>query len=119
MRFKLDENVTADGADALAAAGFDAMTVGRQGMGGWADGRIRAAVASEGRTLITADLDFSDLRAARASSPGIVLLRLPRQSRAAQIDALARLSAALKAGLEARGRLIVVEAARIRIRDGA
>jgi len=62
MKFKIDQNLPIEAADLLMAAGHDAMTVYQQSLGGASDERIVDACKDEGRILITADLDLSDIR---------------------------------------------------------
>ena len=62
MRFKLDENLPAILASDLAQIGHDATTCQTEGIAGSKDAVIAAHAASEGRILITFDLDFSDIR---------------------------------------------------------
>ena len=51
-----------DVAAAFQARGHDALTVRDQGMRGDPDSRIASACLSEGRGLVTLDLDFADVR---------------------------------------------------------
>lgn len=115
MKFKLDENVTGD----AMASDFSVSTVRLQGMGGWPDHEIRTACHDEGRVLITADLDLSGAGDLAPDSPGIVVLRLPFQSRPRQIEAVRQLARALVAGLDIHGKLAIVEPSRVRLRTGS
>jgi predicted nuclease of predicted toxin-antitoxin system len=77
MRFKLDENIPARAALFLRSLGHDVETVLEEGLGGKCDVTIWAAAQSEGRFLITQDLDFSDMRRfAPGTHHGILLVRL-------------------------------------------
>ncbi|MCZ7663159.1 MAG: DUF5615 family PIN-like protein [Thermoleophilia bacterium] len=79
-RFKLDENMPARAAAVLHEAGHDVTTVLEQGLGGVRDEIVAAACAAEKRILVTLDLDFADMRSyGSADSPGIIIMRLPRQ----------------------------------------
>ena len=76
MLIKLDENLSRDHADFLAALGHSADRVHDQGMSGSADEELWEHVVAENRFFITLDLDFSDIRRFPAGShPGILLLR--------------------------------------------
>lgn len=80
MRFKTDENLPIQIAELLRQNGHDAMTVHEQKMGGQPDPQVISVCQSEQRTLVTLDLDFSDLR--RYSPPdyqGIIVLRPENQ----------------------------------------
>ena len=78
MRLKLDENIPRSAASRLAASGFDVDTVLDESLGGHSDADVWAASQSEGRLLVTQDLDFSDVRRfAPGTHHGILLVRLP------------------------------------------
>ena len=115
-RFKIDENLPVEAAEALRLAGYDALTVLDQAMGGAQDGPLALVCREEGRALITLDLDFSNIQAYPPSDhPGIIVLRLAHQDK---VHALRTLAAALpyldKEPLE--GRLWIVDEHKIRIR---
>ena len=77
MRFKVDENLPIEVAEALRQAGHDAATVLEQHYGGSADARLAALCQRESRILVTLDMDFADIRAyPPAEFPGLVVLRL-------------------------------------------
>lgn len=78
MRLKLDENIAVSAAPRLRALGLDVDTVVDEGLGGRSDGEVWRAAQSEGRVLVTHDLDFSDARAyTPGTHHGLVLVRLP------------------------------------------
>ena len=78
MKLKLDENIPASAAARLTALGLDVDTVLAEGLQGRPDGDVWTAAQSEGRMLVTQDLDFSDLRAfAPGTHAGLFLVRLP------------------------------------------
>ena len=60
MRFKLDENLDARLASLVAEGGHEADSVVAEGLGGKPDEELITACISEGRVLITLDLDFAD-----------------------------------------------------------
>lgn len=103
-------------AERLRAAGHDVSTVSAQRMGGATDEQLFSACASEGRILITLDLDFSQvLRFPPARSAGIVVLSGPGRMTSGLLE---RLMGQLIAALPAQtveGRLWIVEPGRIRI----
>lgn len=118
MKFKIDQNLPIEAADLLAAAGHDAMTVYQQALGGAPDERIVDVCKEEGRILITANLDLSDIRHYPPSeAPGYMVLRLPRQSKQALLDLLTK-TLPLLLSHRIDGRLWIVESDRLRIRGG-
>ena len=118
MKFKIDQNLPTEAATLLNGVGHDAMTVYEQALSGASDERIVAVCKAEGRILITADLDLSDIRRYPPSqAPGYIVLRLPRQSKDAVLKLLAKILP-LFAQHQISGRLWIVEPDRLRIRGG-
>ena len=79
-RFKFDENMPASAVAVLSGAGNDVATVLEQGLGGAEDAAVLQVCAREDRILVTLDLDFADTRTYGATdSPGIIVMRIPRQ----------------------------------------
>lgn len=82
MKFKIDENLPIEVANLLDEAGHDAMTVSDQYLVGSPDTDIASICQREDRTLVTLDLDFSDIRVYPPDEfPGLVVLRLRRQDK--------------------------------------
>jgi len=80
MKIKLDENLPAALTQLLRAAGHDPMTVADEALGGSKDPKVLQVATSEGRTLLTFDLDFADIRRYPVGSHvGIVVFRLRDQ----------------------------------------
>lgn len=78
MKLKLDENVDARLAVPLPQAGHDTTTVRDQGLRAIDDPILYQHCTSEGRILVTLDLDFSNvLRYPPGQTPGVVVLRGP------------------------------------------
>jgi predicted nuclease of predicted toxin-antitoxin system len=118
MKFKIDQNLPVEAVDLLVASGHDALTVYQQQLGGAPDRRIVDVCLAEGRILVTADLDLSDIRLyPPAGTPGYVVLRTPRQSKPALLALLARAIAHFEKHAII-GRLWIVEPNRLRIRGG-
>jgi predicted nuclease of predicted toxin-antitoxin system len=116
MRFKLDENLPAILASDLAHVGHDATTCQAEGIAGNKDAVIASHAASEGRILITFDLDFSDIRKyPPGTHPGIVVFRTHNQDITTCRTAFARLSKSVDEA-DFHGNLIIVENFRVRIR---
>lgn len=118
MKFKIDQNLPIEAADLLTAAGYDAIAVYQQSLGGAPDERIVEVCQDEDRILITADLDLSDIRRYPPSrAPGYMVLRSPRQSKQALLDLMAK-TIPMLALRPIDGRLWIVEPDRLRIRGG-
>ncbi len=118
VKFKLDENLPALVLESLTELGHDAHTVADEGLSGAQDKAVLQACIVEDRILITLDLDFSDIRAYRPGSyPGIWVLRPPKQT-FKSIDSLVRAGLQLSAVERVHGQLWVIDARRVRIRDG-
>lgn len=118
MRFKLDENLPEIAREALSAQGHDVHTVVDEGLRGALDEVVLRACIAEGRILVTLDLDFADIRAYPPGSyPGIWVLRPARQT-FQDIQALLLAGVRLAATEAVQGRLWVIDAQRVRIREG-
>jgi predicted nuclease of predicted toxin-antitoxin system len=117
MKFKLDENLPTDIAELLQEAGYDAMTVLDQKLGGHADPRIASVCRTEDRALITLDMDFADIRTYPPNQyPGVVVLRLRRQDKPHVMATVAGLIPLFSAEVLER-RLWIVEEDKLRIRE--
>jgi predicted nuclease of predicted toxin-antitoxin system len=114
--FKADENLPVEAAVLLRQAGIDVATVLDERLGGHSDSDISKACRSEGRALLTLDLDFANIEAyPPADHSGIVVVRLARQDKAHVLGLLGRLASHL-ATADLTGRLWIVEETRIRER---
>ena len=114
-QFKIDENLPIDVARMLIAAGFDALTVIDQELGGKADDVIAQFCREEGRALITMDLGFADIRAFPPTDySGLIVLRLSRPDRNNILAAITRLIPLFRAD-ELAHRLWIVDEAGVRI----
>jgi predicted nuclease of predicted toxin-antitoxin system len=84
---KVDEDLPGQIATLLGVAGNDAKTVVEQGHTGAADDELWLLIQQEGRVLFTADKGFADARRyPPGTHAGVVLFRLPRESRAGYIQ---------------------------------
>lgn len=76
MLIKVDEDLPGVLARLLCSHGHDAATVIEQGMSGWEDADVWAAIQAERRFLVTADKGFADIRLyPPGTHAGILLLR--------------------------------------------
>ena len=87
MKFKFDENLPVELAEELRAAGSAAATVEDQRLVGAGDRHLSEVCKSEGRILVTLDLDFADIRTYPPEEhPGLIVLRLARQDKPHGLD---------------------------------
>jgi Domain of unknown function (DUF5615) len=116
MRLKPDENLGDRARQILAVAGHDTSTVQAQGLGGATDDFLIERCNSEGRCLVSLDLDFANpLRFPPARYAGIAVLRLPGRPTADGLLGLIHTLAGALAKEDPTGRLWIVESGRIRI----
>jgi predicted nuclease of predicted toxin-antitoxin system len=94
VNIKLDENMPERLVPELRALGLDVDTVRTEHLAGKDDSEIWQAAQSEGRFLITQDLDFSDLRQyTPGTHAGLLLVRLAQPGRNALVGRVAMLFA--------------------------
>ena len=115
MRIKLDENLGKQCVELLHRVGHEVATVPEQGLCSAPDSGIIEACRTEGRCLVTLDLDFGNPLLFRHSDyRGVALLRLPPRSTPTDLTAAVR---TLMTGLEREnieGKLWIVQPGRIR-----
>jgi predicted nuclease of predicted toxin-antitoxin system len=117
LQFKIDENMPADAAQTLTAAGFDAATVIEEELGGKSDDVIADFCRAENRALITLDLGFADIREfPPADQPGLIVLRLRRADRKHILAALQQLIPLFQSN-ELDRKLWVVDETGVRMHD--
>jgi predicted nuclease of predicted toxin-antitoxin system len=116
MKLKLDENLGTRCADILRAAGHDVATVAGQSMTSSTDVELIEACRTEGRALVTLDLDFSNpLVFPPDQYAGIAVLRLRPRPTHADLIAAARTLVGALAVEQLSGKLWSVETGRVRI----
>lgn len=116
LRLKIDENLPTEMAELLTGAGYDAVTVGGQGMTGHVDTNLAAVCRRERRAIVTLDLHFADIRACPpADYSGIVVLRLARLDKVRVLSVLQRLLPVLEKE-PLSGKLWIVQETSIRVR---
>jgi len=116
MRLKLDENLGNRARDILNASGHDVSTVPAEGLGAAIDDEVLQAAFSEGRALVTLDLDFANpLRFIPSSYSGIVLLRLRSKPSLEDVLTLVRTLTKFLEREQPGGKLWIVEPGRVRV----
>ncbi len=116
MKLKLDENLGLRGKAILVAAGHDVCTVVEQSLAGYEDRALIERCRTEGRGLVTLDLDFANPFVFLPSQyPGIAVLRLPPRPSHPDLLALVQTLANALGHDSIEGKLWIVEPARIRI----
>jgi len=115
IRIKVDEDLPQEVAATLRHADHDARTVSEQGLAGATDEAVWEVVQYEQRCLFTADKGFANAHLhPPGTHPGIVLLRLPRESRAGYIRLTELLIERLDLSVVA-GAIVVVAPESVRI----
>jgi predicted nuclease of predicted toxin-antitoxin system len=117
VKFKLDENFDVRLVSLLADGGHDVDTVLAEKLSGSADEAIYEVCRTDGRTLITLDMDFANpFRFPPEPLEGIVVVRPPRAIlpliRATLVSVLGELKSR-----PLKGMLWIVEPGRIRVYD--
>jgi predicted nuclease of predicted toxin-antitoxin system len=117
MRFKTDENLPEEFAELLRAAGWDALSIVEQQLGGTVDPQIATICQAESRILVTLDLGFADIRMyPPAQYPGLIVLRPSAQDKPRVLALANRLIMALR-DRTINHELWIVDDRRIRIRE--
>ena len=116
MKFKLDENLPVAARSLLNQLGHDALSVHDEKLVGRSDEIIFGVPRTEGRMLVTFDLDFADERAYPPGSHArIMVLRLRSQHSSAVVRVLEQIVSSQD--IEALGgALIIVTDATVRVR---
>ena len=118
MKLKINEDLPSECAGILRGGGFEADTVADEQLTGAEDATVGVRCRSEGRVLITLDLDFANIRAyPPAEYAGIIILRPKRQDKHAVLTLVDRIALVL-ANRAPAGELWIVEPDRMRFRNG-
>jgi predicted nuclease of predicted toxin-antitoxin system len=117
MKFKLDENLQQSAVQLFHADGYDAVTVIDQQLQGEDDSKVAGVCQQEGRTLVTLDMDFADIRTYPPKDySGIIVLRPTVQS-IPTVELLLRHVIGLLKVEDLHQRLWIVDDGKLRIRE--
>jgi len=115
--FLVDEDLPRSLARALTAAGMPSIHVIDAGFRGRSDSDVLAEANGNRRTLLTADLDFSNvLQYPLGSHAGIVIARFPNETPVETLNQAVLSALEALTDDELAGCLVVIEPARVRIR---
>jgi predicted nuclease of predicted toxin-antitoxin system len=116
MRLLADENIQAVTIRFLQGLGHDVIGVSQLGLAGMADEAVFRLAQTEGRVLLTFNMDFADLRdLAGKEHPGIIRLRVSDQ-RAAHLHPVLEGAIHHLALTDTKNGLVTVSDQRTRIR---
>jgi predicted nuclease of predicted toxin-antitoxin system len=116
-RFIVDEALPRSLADAIRAAGHEAVHIREIGLQGSSDAVVFDYAQGQGAVLVTPDLEFGDIREFPPGQHcGVVLLRMPRISTPPRLasEVVRLLRGLTQTDLE--GNLIIMEPGHVRIR---
>jgi len=117
MRFLLDADLPRSSATTLRDLGYDVSDVRDVGLGDASDDEIFKRAQAEQRIIVTADLDFADVRTyPPGTHPGIIVLRLPDHFKIAGINHVIRTAMPELEQADIDQALVIVELGAIRIR---
>ena len=116
MRFLADMGVALGVVEWLRAQGHDTLHLREEGLHRLPNGAIFEKAATEGRILLTFDLDFGEILAlSRGRQVSVVLFRLHNTRTPRILERLGRVLAESGGDLE-QGAVVVVEESRHRVR---
>ena len=116
-RFLIDEDLPRSLARALSAVRMDAVHVIDAGLRGRSDFDVLGGAKVDGRALLTADLDFSNLlRYPLGTHAGLVIARFPNEMPVDRLNASVVNAVGGLAEHELAGGLVIIEPGRLRLR---
>jgi predicted nuclease of predicted toxin-antitoxin system len=116
LRFLVDNALSRKLAEGLRQAGHDAVHLREIGRQSAPDSEVLARAVEEDRIIISSDMDFGDLIAARELiRPSVILFRRVERRTNSRLALLLKNLAAISVDLE-RGSIVILESSRMRIR---
>jgi len=116
LRFLVDNALSRKLAERLRQAGHDAVHLREIGRQSAPDSEVLARAVEEDRIIISSDMDFGDLIAARELiRPSVILFRRVQRRTNSRLALLLKNLAAISVDLE-RGSIVILESSRMRIR---
>lgn len=117
MRFLVDADMPRSSARLLQSIGHEAVDVRDIGLETAPDEEVFKRAQEEARIILTADLDFADIRRYRPGShSGIVVFRLPHFFNAMQINRILERFIQSTKQESIQGALVIVEPVQVRVR---
>jgi predicted nuclease of predicted toxin-antitoxin system len=117
LRFLVDNALSPKLAEGLRQAGHDAVHLREIGRQSAPDSEVLARAIDEARIIISSDMDFGDLLAARElARPSVILFRRVERGTNSRLALLLKNLAAISVDLE-RGSIVILESSRMRIRS--
>jgi predicted nuclease of predicted toxin-antitoxin system len=117
LRFLVDNALSPKLAEGLRQAGHDAVHLREIGRQSAPDSEVLARAIDEARIIISSDMDFGDLIAARElARPSVILFRRVERRTNSRLALLLKNLAAISVDLE-RGSIVILESSRMRIRS--
>lgn len=117
MKFLADMGVSISTISSLREAGYDSVHLRDEGLLTMDDEDILNKARSEGRIVVTFDLDFGDLLAASGETlPSVIIFRLRNQTPSAVRPRLFEILSECEKDLSS-GAIIIVEEVRYRVRQ--
>jgi len=117
MRFLLDADMSRSSAAVLRNLGHDVSDVRDIGLGSASDDEIFERAQAEQRIIVTADLDFADVRVyPPGTHAGIIVFRLPDHFKTAEINRVLEMAVPQLEQADVNRTLVIIEAGTIRIR---
>ncbi len=116
MKLKLDENLGRQAEELLRRQGHDVQTVAAEKLWGSEDAHLIQICRSEGRCLVTLDMEFGNPLLFQPSAyEGIAVLRLPRKPSPGDLFNVVKTLAGALTQEAIRGKLWIIQRGKVRV----